>query len=224
MAETHAYVPAPGNLVQVFSQFRRNFPSNVTAATLKKLGFAPKNEGYVINVLRFLGLIDENGKKTKEAGNIFSLHDDTSFSKAFSEIVKNAYKDLFELHGETAWEQEADTLISFFRQTDQTSEIVGKRQATTFQLLAAFSGHGEMPQSRMAGKGKKSTPAKKPAEKKKPAKPAQQPREQIIGMGAGKQGIDVGLTVRIEINLPADANQATYDRIFKSIKENFLNE
>jgi hypothetical protein len=29
--------------------------------------------------------------------------------------------------------------------------------------------------------------------------------------------------VRIEINLPADGDQETYDRIFKSIRENLLN-
>jgi hypothetical protein len=34
---------------------------------------------------------------------------------------------------------------------------------------------------------------------------------------------NVGLTVRIEINLPADGDQDTYDRIFKSIRENLLN-
>jgi hypothetical protein len=33
----------------------------------------------------------------------------------------------------------------------------------------------------------------------------------------------VGLTVRIEINLPPGGDQATYDAIFKSIRENLLN-
>ena len=32
----------------------------------------------------------------------------------------------------------------------------------------------------------------------------------------------VALTVRIEINLPAAGDQDTYDRIFKSIRENLL--
>lgn len=33
----------------------------------------------------------------------------------------------------------------------------------------------------------------------------------------------VALTVRIEVNLPAQADQETYDRIFKSIRANLLN-
>jgi hypothetical protein len=34
---------------------------------------------------------------------------------------------------------------------------------------------------------------------------------------------EFGLTVRIEVNLPATGDQDTYDKIFKSIRENFLN-
>jgi hypothetical protein len=37
------------------------------------------------------------------------------------------------------------------------------------------------------------------------------------------QGNNVGLTVRIEINLPAGGDKETYDTIFKSIRENLLN-
>ena len=32
-----------------------------------------------------------------------------------------------------------------------------------------------------------------------------------------------GLTVRIEINLPASGDQDTYDKIFKSIRSNLIN-
>jgi len=62
MAEKHPYVSASGNLIQVIKHFRSSFPATVTADTLKKLGFAPKNESYVLNVLRFLDVIDQEGK------------------------------------------------------------------------------------------------------------------------------------------------------------------
>lgn len=50
-----------------------------------------------------------------------------------------------------------------------------------------------------------------------------------VNFGAGAQdsdGIpkrDFGLTVRVEVNLPPAADQETYDRIFRSIRENLLN-
>ena len=222
MADKHPYVQAPGNLAQVMSHLRKSFPGTMTAETLKKLGFAPNNESYVLNVLRFIGLIDDTGKKTETAGKVFSQHNDSAFQKQFSEIVKGAYKDLFELHGDNTWTLGTESLVTFFRSTDHTTDLVGKHQARTFQVLAGFSGHQEIPEP-------KSTPAKgttKVAKKKATSKAAPvtlQSELQAAKPSVVTSGNDFGLTVRIEINLPADADQDTYDRIFKSIRENLLN-
>ncbi len=219
MADNHAYVPAPGTVVPVINHLRGSFPTTITADTLKKLGFAPKNESYVLNVLRFLGLIDESGKKTDDAAKIFSIHDDSSFSKAFGERVKAAYTGLFDLHGDKTWELDSDSLITFFRQSDQTSAITGKRQAATFQILAGFAGHGDMPQTKAANSKKTMEPSDKQGKVKAPtpvtSNVSQKPN--VV------QQPPIGLTVRIEINLPADGNQETYDRIFKSLRENLIN-
>ena len=63
MANKYPYVASAGPLVKAVSHLRKSFPKEVTADTLRKLGVAPKNESYVINVLRFLGVVDEEGKK-----------------------------------------------------------------------------------------------------------------------------------------------------------------
>lgn len=225
MADKHPYVSAPGNLVQVITHFRKSFPSAVTAETLKKLGFAPKNESYVLNVLRFLGMVDEEGKKTAVAVKIFNLHDNAAFSEEFSKLVKKAYSDLFDLHAEGSWSLDTDALITFFRSADDTTAIVGKRQATTFQLLAAFAGHGDVPVPKVSG-NKVATPSTKPVRNTNAggttrAKPVVAATPTPM---ATKEQRSFGMTVRIEINLPADGNQDTYDRIFKSIRENLLNE
>jgi hypothetical protein len=222
MADKHPYVQGPGALVQVVTHFRKSFPAKVDAGTLKKLGFAPNNESYVLNVLRFLGLIDQEGKKTADATKIFNLHEDAAFSKAFATLVSKAYSELFDLHSESAWSLDNAALITFFRSHDETTAIVGKLQASTFKVLAAYSGHGDVPATKAAGtKGQKA--AAKPISKKAapaapvPAKIMQAPAKSEQSPGG------VGLTVRIEINLPADGDQDTYDRIFKSIRENLLN-
>jgi hypothetical protein len=224
MAEKHPYVQGPGNLVPVIAQLRKSFPNSVTADTLRKLGFAPKNESYVLNVIRFLGLIDQEGSKTERASNVFKLHEDAEFIEEFRKVVRTAYQDLFELHGEDSWSLDTDKLISFFRSSDDTSALVGKLQASTFKILASFSGYGEVPTPKTASTKKPAAESKrvtKKAEKSissietpQPAQPTKSTREMR----------PVGLTVRIEINLPADGDQKTYDRIFKSIKENLLNE
>lgn len=98
MAERHPYAPGPGGISAALAQFRKSFPASVTAETLKSLGIAPKNESYVINVLRVIGAIDKEGKRTDKAATVFSHHNDADFQKAFEEMVKAAYDDLFMLH------------------------------------------------------------------------------------------------------------------------------
>ncbi len=215
---THPYISGHGNITQAVNHFRSSFPKTVTADTLKQLGIAPNNESYLISILRFVGLLDAEGKKTDVATKTFSQHQDEAFAKSFGELVKDAYKGLFDLHGDKAWELGVDALITFFRSSDDTSAVIGGRQAQTFRALAGLAGHAGPKETR-------ATAAKKPSNKATPtkrqsAKPA--PAEVHVAKPDAKQR-DLGLTVRVEINLPADGDQETYDRIFKSIRENLLN-
>jgi len=214
MSDKHPYVTAPGHVPQVLNQFRKTFPTKVDADTLRKLGLAPKNESYIINLLRFLGLIDSDGNKTDLALQVFTQHDDNLFQKEFSKVIRESYKDLFELHGENAWELDRDSLITFFRSADGTSERVGKLQASTFQRLSSLAGYGEPAVQSKTRKASRRTSADAKTRAVKKAPSEQTPTSRVQG---------IGLTVRIEINLPADGDQETYNRIFKSIREYLLN-
>jgi hypothetical protein len=223
MADKHPYVTSPGSLAKVIGHLRRSFPQAVTAETLRKLGFAPKNESYVINVLRFLGLIDEKGTRVPNAQKVFSHHEDSSFQRDFAALVKRSYSDLFELHGENAWALERNTLITFFRSSDQTTAIVGKFQASTFLQLAGFSGHEAVRSREPASKKEAAILHKAVRKQGLTAHKASPPSDKSKANRKG-QPPTVGLTVRIEVNLPADGDQETYDRIFRSIRENLINE
>ncbi len=171
MADKHPYVPSLGGLSKTIIHFRKSFPASVNAVTLKKLGFAPNNESYVMNVLRFLNLIDSDDKKSDVGATVFSHHDDAVFAKAFGAQVQDSYSALFDLHGEQSWNLNKDSLISFFRTSDQTTEIVGRRQATTFQLLARFADHEDYSRSKSQDPNPKSpTVAAKPRRKVAPPK------------------------------------------------------
>lgn len=225
MADKHPYITSAGGLIQVINHLRSSFPASLTADTLKKLGYAPKNETYIISTLRFLGLIDKDGSKTEAAGKIFSLHQDKDFQKAFAQLVTTGYKELFALHSEKTWGLDLSQLITFFRQNDQSSAIVGKRQANTFLTLSGLSGHHELPEVKgIARSGNETKPKKKQGRETPPksAKAEEKSKQKKDDIG-GLKVREVGLTVRIEINLPAEGTQETYDRIFKSIRENLLN-
>lgn len=231
MAEKHPYMSGTAGLVQAVAHLRRSFPAQVSAETLKKLGIAPNNETYVLNILRFIGVLDAESKKNPKAVGVFNKHDDAEFQAGFAELVQSAYGDLFGLHGDSAWSLPTDKLISYFRNTDHTSAIVGQRQASTFQALATLSGKTDGTPRAAAPKPKRadsSTPkvakkkvsAKTPSVAEEPTALAVPPAPPTTG-GGNTSGM--ALTVRVEINLPAGGDQETYDRIFKSIRENLLN-
>lgn len=223
MANTHPYISGAGNVAQMIARLRKAFPASINAETVKKLGLAPNNESYVINVLQFVGVIDAEGKKTPEAAKVFSHHKDEEFAQSFGALVENAYSSLFDLHGKQAWELDNNGLVTFFRHSDQTSEAIGKRQASTFKILANLSGHGDLPENKTQNPLKAVKPSGSPKVKQKNS-PSSPPKLQPEGATQIIQnpGALLGLTVRVEINLPADGSKETYDNIFKSIKENLL--
>ncbi len=235
MADKHPYTSGPGGITQVVNQLRRSFPVVVTADTLKKLSIAPNNESYVLNILKFIGVLDGESKKVPAAAGIFSKHDHTEFQQGFANLIKDAYSELFELHGQDAWALGIDKLISFFRAHDETSDLVGRRQATTFQALARLAGKiNEEATTSSALRGSKLTAASSKISRKAPssaAKSATPPAasevtpEPPVAVSTVRDQVTSGvaLTVRVEINLPSGGDQSTYDAIFKSIRENLMN-
>ena len=220
----HPYVNTIGGLSKAIQHFRNSFPLTVDASTLQKLAIAPNNESYVISTLRFLGFVDDNDRKTDAAGAVFSQHPDEAFAQALSARVADAYSELFDLHGEASWTLSDDQLISYFRGADQTSAVVGRRQASTFRVLARFAGHGESPNVASTSQSRKPRQEGRARPKPTAPRPATKDTSQGGHTSVTPSSPRVGLTVRVEVNLPADGDQDTYDRIFRSIRENLLSE
>jgi hypothetical protein len=223
---SHPYISGPGNITQMIGHLRRNFPASVTSETVKKFGLASNNESYVINALQFVAVIDSDGKRIERAHDIF-LKSDNEFEDGFSELVREAYKDLFDTRGEQAWTLSKTELTSYFRAADKTSEIIAGRQASVFQVFAGIAGQSESSQSGPRPTGSKLKSGKSTPKAKKsitPEDPAASPEANKMKINPENAKRDLAMTVRIEINLPSSATQDTYDMIFKSIRNNLINE
>jgi hypothetical protein len=138
--------------------------------------------------------------------------------------VKSAYSDLFDLRSDGAWTMSKDQLIGYFRNVDKTSNIIAGRQVAVFMALRALAGH--QPEGATVGKPRVTTPTKAKTSHKK-VKTVDQKKlyeaAQDVESSSSKQPKgDMALTVRIEINLPAEGTRETYDAIFKSIKANLF--
>lgn len=221
---SHPYISGAGNITQIIGFLRKNFPNTVNADTVKRFGVASNNESYVINVLQFLGLIDEQGKRTEAGHEAMTKHDEAEFHSVFEGIVKTAYTDLFGLRGDDAWTMNKQQLIGYFRSADKTSDVIGSRQAGVFVALRELAGH--VPDQTQVFPKPKATKAAQPKSTVRQAKSAKQARQDQVDAQPPPpshptpQKNDIALTVRIEINLPAEGTQEIYDAIFKSIKAN----
>lgn len=218
----YPYIPSGGLIQTAFNQFRKSLPSKVDSNTLKKLGIASSNEGALINIMKFIGVLTDDNDKTPEGTKLFTQHKDEDFQSELATLVEASYSELFELHGKDAWKLDRDALISFFRGADETSAVTGGRQALTFQTLAALAGHREETVTSRASTGPRQPRAQKPRVAKNVKE--QKRDAPTVVMPGTPSGQNFGLTVRVEINLPANASASTYDNIFKSIRKNLLNE
>jgi hypothetical protein len=216
-----------GALDKIISKLRSSFPEKVDAAVLRKLAIAPNNESYIINTIRFLGVVDKESARTQSAHDLFVLGDD-DFKTGFATMIKDAYKSLFDLHQDDAWALEKPKLVSFFRTEDKSTELVGNRQADTFIRLAELAGkrqsgvttNGNAPKRDAVKRDSK--PAAK-AKTEKAGRAGSQNVEVEIPKAGDGDGAAVSLAVKIEVNLPATADQGVYDAIFKSIRANLIN-
>jgi|SRR5664280_2084700 len=115
MADKHPYISTVNSIIKAFKHFRKSLPTNINSTVLKKLGIAPKNESYLINVLKFLSIIADDGSTTPEAKKTFTQHDDKAFEKQLAAMIKKAYFDLFSLQGDSTWTLDNTSLITYFR-------------------------------------------------------------------------------------------------------------
>lgn len=224
----YPYASGQAAIVQTFSQLRKGFPGKVDASYLQRFSIAPANESYIISILRFLGLIDEDGTRVEDKTGYF-FGDDDSFKSGLEDTLRRAYSLLFDEMGDGALNAPKGDLTPWFRASDKTSDLVGGRQASTFQTLAALAGHGDLPAVR-SGVAKKPAAATPGSAGKKTTPKKTTPENQVEkpgggdgdGAGGGKNRQDVGLTVRIEVNLPPGGDADTYDLIFASIKKHLM--
>jgi len=217
---SHPYISGAGNIEAMIKHLRSHFPPIVNSETVKKFQLAPNNESYVINALQFIGVLDADSKRTDEGQSIFVLPDE-KFADEFGALIQESYKDLFETRGEAAWLLDKKELTAYFRTTDKTSEAIGARQASVFQMFSALSGHAatSVPKAKSASGGVKK--AKRTPKKEDKARDVQINAAQGSSTQAGERQNAPAFTIRIEINLPDGGTKETYDNIFKSINENF---
>lgn len=209
MALSDAYLSQVKNLPQILQAIRQaQPPERFTHKFLEGLDFKSTNDRGIIGVLKALGFIDESGTPKQP---YFDYMDDERHRTVLAEGLRRAYADLFKLNKE-ANEKDAGWVRNKLKMLTQgaKSDVVLARMAATFVALckeADFSSPAIAPKE-----VKVETQVETPS-------PALPPQEQTL---AHTKQHRFALAYNIHIELPAVRDQAVYDAIFKSLRENLL--
>lgn len=80
MADRHPYTSGgAGGIEKTVAQLRSAFPAAVSVDTFKRFDIAKGNEKAMVDLLKFIGVLDAEGKRVPAAAQVFAQHDDADF-------------------------------------------------------------------------------------------------------------------------------------------------
>lgn len=164
------YGPTRGTL-QALQLLRRTTPARIDSDFLRVSKIAPGNEYKVVGALRFLGLIDEEGRPT-ESSRLLKTKGAT-YTLALQDIVRNAYSGVFQ--GLRPNELTRDAIYNYFV-TDGGLGAEMATKATRFLIRLCRLAEIEIAPdaAQPATRGKRRARTSRQVYRHSPAEPAEQ--------------------------------------------------
>ncbi|OJU43632.1 MAG: hypothetical protein BGN98_10485 [Microbacterium sp. 69-7] len=183
-------------------------PDRFTQKFLEGLGFPSSNDRTLINVMKALGFIDENGVPRKRYHEYL---DQTRSAEVLATGIREAYADLFKINRNAQSMSTSDVKNKMKTLSEgQFSDRVVSLMASTFTTLVKFADFNAAPAE--------PAPSFDPEQgagaeiNASPQPDTHHPRE-------NRRGSSLGLVYNINIHLPESRDPAVYDALFRALKE-----
>ena len=209
-----AYMASPGTLPKILSKIcEATVPENFNGDFLgTKLGFKGGNQKSFISWAKKCGFLNSDGTPTQLYKN---FRNPSSRTESMAEALRIGYSDAFERN-----EYANDLDRKNF--TKLISEITGNPHdnSTVKNIVSSFFLAKDF-----ADFEKKSSSADVPSDIPIELESSQpKPQTKEIPHQSSKKNLNLGLSYTINLVLPKTDDPAIYNAIFKSLKENLLNE
>jgi hypothetical protein len=223
MALPTAYLTTQKNLSGILAAIQTaKAPDKFTQQFLLGLGFKSSSDRLVINVLKSIGFLTDDGAPTQR---YFEFLDQTQAERVLAEGVTEAYADLFQLNtkAHTMKRPELKNKMRTLSQGKLTDSVLDKL-AMTFNALAK---HGDFEAAGAAAVGNDDGGNGGGDGSGEGSEPGADDDGGGGDSGGGGDGtpetggslmID-GLIYNIQIQLPESRNPAVYDALFQSLKK-----
>jgi len=136
ISENYAPYAFTGNILDILHRLRdASLPEVINPGVVIKIGVSEGNAHRTVATLQYLGLIDEEGKQTKEMKNLAKAST-ADYPSVLAEIIRNGYARIFEIVNPTkATETE---IMDAFRGSEPASQW--KRMGILFIDLCKEAG------------------------------------------------------------------------------------
>jgi hypothetical protein len=211
MAENkYPYTTVPGRLKDFLERVPSlGRPSKATQQWFASAGWAGGNARTVIPVLRFVGVIAQDGTPTELWD---ALRSPTPENRTvFAEGVRRAYAELFAMYPD-AHRKDAEALRNFFRANTQGGDKVQTLLVRTFQTLISF---GEF-------NGAKPVPREEPASPAPGKKQESEPEALSRVRTGGPDPTALTLNVNLQLQIPATTDAEVYETLFASMRKHLI--
>lgn len=199
----YPYVASPDKISALFKKINgMGIPQKFTNKTLKSIGFTSSNNSRLVNVVKFLGLIDQAGVPTP-LWNEYRKNSQATVAKA----TRAGYSDLFN-HYPDADKRDAEALRTYFAATTSLGALAVGQMVSTFKAICQLGDFS------MANSGEE---AIRPSREKPRREGHAQPS---ANRAIGSDGLTVN--INIQLQLPADATTETYERFFEAMRKHII--
>jgi len=190
---SHTYTTVPGRIPELMEKIRSvGIPDRVTRTWLQLIGFKSSNDRTLINVLKFIGFINERGNPT----DTWRRYRGADHALVLAESIRNSYSEIFQTF-EAPSRLSTNELKDFFRVETGSAEGTVSKMVDTFKALCQVADF-------------RSTPIEGPLREK----------SEETGLRISRDGKNV--SVNINVNLPVTEDEAVYERIFSALKKHLL--
>jgi len=198
MAEDYPYVMTVDKFKEFVSKLKLAAkPGRVNRQLLKSMGFTSSNHFTFPKVLRFIGLIGEDGAPSDR---YTALREGEAGRAKIGSYIREAYGPLFQLYAD-ADRKDTEALRNFFRAQTNVGDVAVGAMVATFKALCSFGSFEEQPA------------AVRVAEVHEPH--TAPPR----GDGVRGAARPITLNINIHLDIPPTADRSVYDALFSSMAE-----
>jgi hypothetical protein len=180
-------------------------PPKVTQEYLESMGFKSKNDRAIISVLKFIGLIQDDGRP---ADDYKLLRDKSQSRVVIAAHILKGYSELFAQFPDANLRSN-DALKNFFATKTEAGAAALTLIVGTFKALCEKADFAAIPTTATAH------PTSEPGQ-------ALSTDGKTLLQSAQFPGTGVTINLNIQLQLPATENTSVYNSIFKSLRENLI--